>query len=83
MFKEILDCILSSKCTFSVSERTFRGLHRENCFIASLVQKKIYKILSHMNSPRHLLWALLFQKAYNIEEYNGTLVKMDVKKLRK
>lgn len=82
-YEEISDNIISSNCSASVSNRTFRGLYGVTPNVASLIWKRIYIALPSGTLPRYLLWTLLFLKGYYTEVFNSTFVQTDPKTYRK
>lgn len=58
--------------------RSFFGVSPNVCSVAW----KLMKNKPPQAEPKHLLWCLLFLKAYNTEHINATLVEVDEKTFR-
>lgn len=58
--------------------RTFFGVSPNVCGVVW----KLMKEKPHNSEPKHLLWCLLFLKAYNKEHVNSTLAGADEKTFR-
>lgn len=59
--------------------RTFFGVSPDVCSVARI----LIKHKPEGSEPKHLLWCLLFLKAYNKEHVNAALVEVDEKTFRK
>lgn len=69
-----------------VLERKFLAFFGTTAFVCALLWAMLLPQLPDLPSnvhPKHLLWALIFLKQYNIEEVNAKLAACDEKTFRK
>ena len=69
--------------SLTAGHRIFRAFFGTSPLVCSVVWDLLYRARPRNSKPKHLLWALLLLKIYNIESLNATLVKASVKTFRK